>query len=44
MKGANYTLDEVVGADLVRNWGGRVALAEMVPGYSTTATLARIRA
>jgi D-beta-D-heptose 7-phosphate kinase/D-beta-D-heptose 1-phosphate adenosyltransferase len=44
MKGANYTLDEVVGADLVRSWGGRVALADLVPGHSTTATLARMRA
>lgn len=44
MKGANYTLDEVVGADLMRSWGGRVALAEMLPGHSTNATLARIRA
>jgi D-beta-D-heptose 7-phosphate kinase/D-beta-D-heptose 1-phosphate adenosyltransferase len=44
MKGANYRLAEVVGADLVRSWGGRVALADLVPGYSTTATLARIRA
>jgi len=43
-KGANYTLDEVVGADLVRSWGRRVMLAEMLPGHSTTATLARIRA
>jgi D-beta-D-heptose 7-phosphate kinase/D-beta-D-heptose 1-phosphate adenosyltransferase len=43
MKGANYTLDQVVGADLVRSWGGRVALVDLLPGHSTSATLARIR-
>jgi D-beta-D-heptose 7-phosphate kinase/D-beta-D-heptose 1-phosphate adenosyltransferase len=43
VKGADYTLDEVVGAELVRSWGGRVALAEVLPGHSTSATLARIR-
>jgi D-beta-D-heptose 7-phosphate kinase/D-beta-D-heptose 1-phosphate adenosyltransferase len=44
MKGANYALGEVAGAGLVRSWGGRVAFADLVPGYSTQATLARIRA
>lgn len=44
MKGADYTVDKVVGAELVRGWGGKVALADLLPGYSTTATLARIRA
>jgi D-beta-D-heptose 7-phosphate kinase/D-beta-D-heptose 1-phosphate adenosyltransferase len=32
-----------VGADLVRCWGGAVLLADLLPGHSTTATLARIR-
>ena len=44
MKGADYKVDQVVGADLVRGWGGKVALADLLPGHSTTATLARIRA
>ncbi|HEX5327429.1 MAG TPA: D-glycero-beta-D-manno-heptose-7-phosphate kinase [Acetobacteraceae bacterium] len=43
VKGADYALDEVVGADLVRGWGGRVMLAELMPGHSTTATVERIR-
>jgi D-beta-D-heptose 7-phosphate kinase/D-beta-D-heptose 1-phosphate adenosyltransferase len=43
VKGANYTLDEVVGAEMVRSWGGRVMLADLLPGHSTMATLARIR-
>jgi len=43
IKGADYAIEEVVGADLVRRWGGRVMLAELVPGHSTTATVERIR-
>ncbi|HEY1299026.1 MAG TPA: D-glycero-beta-D-manno-heptose-7-phosphate kinase [Stellaceae bacterium] len=41
VKGADYRLDEVVGGDFVRNAGGEVLLADIVPGYSTTATIAR---
>ncbi len=43
IKGADYRIEEVVGADLVRSWGGRVILAELMPGHSTTATVERIR-
>jgi bifunctional ADP-heptose synthase (sugar kinase/adenylyltransferase) len=28
---------------MVRSWGGKVALVDMVPGHSTTATVERIR-
>ncbi len=42
VKGDDYRLDEVVGADLVKNAGGEVLLAKFVPGYSTTATIARL--
>jgi D-beta-D-heptose 7-phosphate kinase/D-beta-D-heptose 1-phosphate adenosyltransferase len=42
VKGADYRLDEVVGADIVKNAGGEVLLAEIMPGYSTTATIARL--
>ena len=44
VKGADYTEAQVVGADLVRGWGGEVRLAPLVEGRSTTATLARLRA
>ena len=44
VKGADYTLDRVVGADLVQGWGGKVMLAELLPGFSTTATVQRISA
>ncbi|WP_237182484.1 D-glycero-beta-D-manno-heptose-7-phosphate kinase [Roseomonas marmotae] len=43
VKGADYTVDQVVGGDLVQEWGGVVKLAELLPGNSTTATVARIR-
>jgi D-beta-D-heptose 7-phosphate kinase / D-beta-D-heptose 1-phosphate adenosyltransferase len=42
VKGADYRVDEVVGAEFVRRIGGEVLLAEVIPGYSTTATIARL--
>ena len=42
VKGADYTIDKVVGADLVQSWGGKVVLADLTPGQSTTATIARM--
>ncbi len=42
VKGADYSLDQVVGGDLVRGYGGRVLLAELLPGHSTTATIGRL--
>ena len=42
VKGDDYHLDEVVGADFVTTTGGEVLLAKIVPGYSTTATIARL--
>lgn len=42
VKGADYKVNEVVGGDLVRGYGGRVLLAELAPGHSTTATISRL--
>ncbi len=42
VKGADYALEEVVGAKFVRSYGGTVLLADIVPGYSTTATIAKL--
>jgi D-beta-D-heptose 7-phosphate kinase / D-beta-D-heptose 1-phosphate adenosyltransferase len=42
IKGADYTEAEVVGADLVKGWGGEVKLAALVDGYSTTAAIERM--
>jgi D-beta-D-heptose 7-phosphate kinase/D-beta-D-heptose 1-phosphate adenosyltransferase len=36
-------VDEGFAADLVREWGGKVTVADMLPGHSTQATLERIR-
>ena len=43
-KGADYTEETVVGAEVVRARGGRVALIDLVPGRSTTNIIARSRA
>ncbi|BAE49582.1 D-glycero-beta-D-manno-heptose-7-phosphate kinase [Paramagnetospirillum magneticum] len=42
VKGADYTIDKVVGADLVQSWGGKVVLAELVNGQSTTNTIKKM--
>ncbi len=42
VKGADYRIEDVVGADLVSAAGGEVMLAEVMPGYSTSATIARL--
>lgn len=44
VKGADYTRETVVGADLVESWGGEVRLASFTDGFSTTRTLERIAA
>ena len=44
VKGADYAMDEVVGADLVESYGGRVHLAAMRAGFSTTRMLQRLGA
>ena len=44
VKGADYTVEQVVGADVVRQAGGRVVLVDIVAGRSTTGTIARLRA
>ena len=44
VKGADYAVDEVVGGDVVSAYGGRVVLADLEPGFSTTNTISRLRA
>jgi len=43
VKGRDYQLDQVVGGAFVQSYGGRVLLADLEPGQSTTATIARLR-
>jgi D-beta-D-heptose 7-phosphate kinase/D-beta-D-heptose 1-phosphate adenosyltransferase len=43
VKGADYLEDEVVGGDLVKSRGGRVALVPLVAGRSSTKIVERMR-
>ncbi|MEG3617102.1 D-glycero-beta-D-manno-heptose-7-phosphate kinase [Magnetovibrio sp. PR-2] len=42
VKGADYTIETVVGADIVHSYGGKVVLADLVDGQSTTNTIAKM--
>ncbi|MCD7783580.1 MAG: D-glycero-beta-D-manno-heptose 1-phosphate adenylyltransferase [Firmicutes bacterium] len=42
VKGSDYTVETMVGADLVREYGGRVHLARLVDGCSTTNLVRRM--
>ncbi len=44
VKGADYTIDRVVGADFVQARGGKVLLVNLQPGHSTTTTVTKIKA
>ncbi|MBK8084914.1 MAG: D-glycero-beta-D-manno-heptose-7-phosphate kinase [Devosia sp.] len=44
IKGADYTLDQVVGADFVAEAGGEVVLVELVSGRSTSEIIRRLAA
>jgi D-beta-D-heptose 7-phosphate kinase/D-beta-D-heptose 1-phosphate adenosyltransferase len=43
VKGADYSIDQVVGRDLVESYGGKVVLVELVPDTSTTLIVKRLR-
>jgi len=42
VKGADYTIETVVGADIVQAAGGEVVLIDLVPGRSTSGLVARM--
>jgi D-beta-D-heptose 7-phosphate kinase/D-beta-D-heptose 1-phosphate adenosyltransferase len=42
VKGSDYTLEDVVGADIVLRRGGRVVLADILTGHSTTDTVKKV--
>jgi len=44
VKGADYARDRIVGADWVEARGGRVVRVPVVPGFSTSALVERLRA
>jgi D-beta-D-heptose 7-phosphate kinase/D-beta-D-heptose 1-phosphate adenosyltransferase len=43
VKGGTYTVDQVVGHEIVERYGGRVCVASTQPGVSTTKLVADIR-
>lgn len=43
VKGADYSIDKIVGSDFVLSYGGEVKTIEYLPGYSTTAIENRIK-
>ncbi|MDV7339851.1 D-glycero-beta-D-manno-heptose-7-phosphate kinase [Terasakiella sp. A23] len=43
IKGADYTIDQVVGAELIQQNGGRVFLAQLEDGFSTTNTVKKLK-
>jgi rfaE bifunctional protein nucleotidyltransferase chain/domain len=43
VKGGDYTVDRIVGADFVQQQGGSVAVIPFVDGYSTTGIIEKIR-
>lgn len=43
IKGADYRIDQIVGADVVQAHGGRVILAELLPGNSTTSLVSKLQ-
>ena len=42
VKGADYTVEQIAGAEAVRRNGGRVATIELTPGRSTSGLIRRI--
>jgi rfaE bifunctional protein nucleotidyltransferase chain/domain len=43
VKGGDYALEEIVGREVVLARGGQIRVIPLVPGYSTSALLARVR-
>jgi len=43
VKGGDYTVESVVGAEEVLSWGGAVQIVPIVPGYSTSSTIDRMK-
>jgi len=43
IKGADYDISEIVGAEFVRSYGGRVKTVALTEGFSTTGTIWNIK-
>ncbi len=42
VKGGDYTVDTIVGAREVRNWGGEAVVVPLTPGQSTTSIIEKL--
>lgn len=42
VKGGDYTVETIVGAEFVQSYGGQVVVVDLVPGFSTTKTLEKL--
>jgi D-beta-D-heptose 7-phosphate kinase/D-beta-D-heptose 1-phosphate adenosyltransferase len=42
VKGGDYTVETVVGAEAVISAGGRVEIVDLLPGYSTTSLIRKL--
>lgn len=43
IKGGDYSVDQVIGADIVQAYGGEVRVSGLLAGHSTTATIQKLR-
>jgi len=43
VKGGDYRLDQILGREEVASWGGETTTVPLLPGYSTTAIIERMR-
>jgi D-beta-D-heptose 7-phosphate kinase/D-beta-D-heptose 1-phosphate adenosyltransferase len=43
VKGGDYSIATIVGAEDVESWGGRIEIVPTVPGYSTTRTISKMQ-
>lgn len=43
MKGGDYKEDEVIGADIVKSYGGEIIISPLVPGISTSQIMTKIK-
>jgi rfaE bifunctional protein nucleotidyltransferase chain/domain len=43
VKGGDYTVETVVGAREIQDWGGHVTIVPLTPGQSTTSIVERLR-
>ncbi|MBI2966691.1 MAG: D-glycero-beta-D-manno-heptose 1-phosphate adenylyltransferase [Bacteroidetes bacterium] len=43
VKGGDYAENAIVGADLVRSWGGEVRIVKLLDGFSTTGMIGKMK-